>query len=297
MSKRSFALALLAALSLPWALNAQAPSLSIQVDHPTAKVSPTLYGLMTEEINFSYDGGLYPELVRDRTLGMDWQALAHWTLVIRGNSVVKIAPDDTNGVSAALPRSLKVSVTAATAAAPAGVQNDGFWGIPVWPSTTYAGSFYAHTDTAGAPVTVSIVNDETGEVAATATVTGIGSDWKQFKYTLKTGQVKVSSNNHLLLTLAQPATVWFNLVSLFPPTYHDRPNGDRIDLTEKMAAMHPKFLRLPGGNYLEGDHIKERFEWKKTIGPWVDRPTHPSPGTTARPTAWDCWSSCSGRKT
>jgi len=277
MSKRSFALALLAALSLPWALNAQAPSLSIQVDHPTAKVSPTLYGLMTEEINFSYDGGLYPELVRDRTLGMDWQALAHWTLVIRGNSVVKIAPDDTNGVSAALPRSLKVSVTAATAAAPAGVQNDGFWGIPVWPSTTYAGSFYAHTDTAGAPVTVSIVNDETGEVAATATVTGIGSDWKQFKYTLKTGQVKVSSNNHLLLTLAQPATVWFNLVSLFPPTYHDRPNGDRIDLTEKMAAMHPKFLRLPGGNYLEGDHIKERFEWKKTIGPWVDRPTHPSP--------------------
>ena len=46
---------------------------------------------------------------------------------------------------------------------------------------------------------------------------------------------------------------------------------------EKLAAMHPKFLRLPGGNYLEGDHIAERFEWKKTIGPWVDRPTHPSP--------------------
>jgi len=276
MSKRSFALAL-AVFSLPLALNAQAPSLSIQVDHPTAKVSPTLYGLMTEEINFSYDGGLYPELVRDRTLGTEWQALAHWTLVTRGNSVVKIAPDDTNPVSAALPRSLKVSVSAATAAAPAGVQNDGFWGIPVWPSTTYAGSFYAHTDTAGAPVTVSIVNDETGEIAATATVTGIGSDWKQFKYILKTGKVKVSSNNHLLFTLAQPATVWFNLVSLFPPTYHDRPNGDRIDLSEKMAAMHPRFLRLPGGNYLEGDHISERFEWKKTIGPWVDRPTHPSP--------------------
>jgi alpha-N-arabinofuranosidase len=277
MSKRSFALALLASLALPLAMFAQAPSLSIQVDHPTAKVSPTLYGLMTEEINFSYDGGLYPELVRDRTLGHDWQALAHWTLVTRGNSVVKVSPDDTNGVSAALPRSLKVSVTAATAAAPAGVQNDGFWGIPVWPSTTYDGSFYAHTDTPGVPITVSIVNDETGQVAASATVTGIGNDWKQFQYTLKTGAVKVSSNNHLLLTMAQPATVWFNLVSLFPPTYQNRPHGDRIDLTEKMAAMHPKFLRLPGGNYLEGDHIPERFQWKKTIGPWVDRPTHPSP--------------------
>ncbi|MGA2807059.1 MAG: alpha-L-arabinofuranosidase C-terminal domain-containing protein, partial [Terracidiphilus sp.] len=53
--------------------------------------------------------------------------------------------------------------------------------------------------------------------------------------------------------------------------------GNRIDLMEKLAAMHPKFLRLPGGNYLEGDHIPERFEWKKTIGPMVDRPTHPSP--------------------
>src|ERR1035441_9113868 len=72
------------------------------------------------------------------------------------------------------------------------------------------------------------------------------------------------------------ATVWFDLVSLFPPTYLDRPHGNRIDLMEKLAAMHPNFLRLPGGNYLEGNHIDERFQWKKTIGPWVDRPTHPS---------------------
>ena len=262
---------------MPLGLSAQAPTLAIQVDHPTAKVSPTLYGLMTEEINFSYDGGLYPELVRDRTLGHDWQALAHWTLVTRGNSVVQISPDDTNGVSAALPRSLKVAVTAASEADPAGVQNDGFWGFPVRPQTTYVGSFYAHTDSNGVPVTISLVNDETGAVAATAKVEGLTGAWKQYNYTLKTGDVAVSSNYHLQLTLNRPATVWFNLVSLFPPTYHDRPFGDRIDLMEKMAAMHPKFLRLPGGNYLEGDHINERYQWKKTIGPWTDRPTHPSP--------------------
>jgi alpha-N-arabinofuranosidase len=262
---------------MPLGLSAQAPTLAIQVDHPTAKVSPTLYGLMTEEINFSYDGGLYPELVRDRTLGHDWQALAHWTLVTRGNSVVQISPDDTNGVSAALPRSLKVAVTAASEADPAGVQNDGFWGFPVRPQTTYVGSFYAHTDSNGVPVTISLVNDETGAIAATAKVEGLTGAWKQYNYTLKTGDVAVSSNYHLQLTLNRPATVWFNLVSLFPPTYHDRPFGDRIDLMEKMAAMHPKFLRLPGGNYLEGDHINERYQWKKTIGPWTDRPTHPSP--------------------
>jgi alpha-N-arabinofuranosidase len=277
MRKRCSALALLACLSLPIRLLAQVPSLAIQVDDPTAKVSPTLYGLMTEEINFSYDGGLYGELVRDRTIGRGWQALAHWTLVARGNSVAEVSADQTAGPSAALPRSLKVSVTAATEAAPAGVQNDGYWGFPVRPQTAYSGSFYAKTDSDGIAVTVSLANDQTGATAASAKVTGLTSEWKQYTFTLKTAQVPVTANNHLVLTIPRPATVWFDLVSLFPPTYHGRSYGDRIDLMEKLAAMHPRFLRLPGGNYLEGDHIAERFEWKKTIGPLVDRPTHPSP--------------------
>jgi alpha-N-arabinofuranosidase len=67
------------------------------------------------------------------------------------------------------------------------------------------------------------------------------------------------------------------LVSLFPPTFQNRPNGNRADFMEMMASMHPNFLRMPGGNYLEGDTIQERFNWKQTIGPLVDRPTHRSP--------------------
>lgn len=236
-----------------------------------------LYGLMTEEINFSYDGGLYAELVRDRAIVAGRRTLFHWTMVARGTSNVSISVDDKTGPSTALPRSLKVSVTVATGAAPAGVQNDGFWGVPVRPRTTYTGSFYAKTDSAGVPVTVSLVNDETGVTAASASVTGLNSEWAQYTFTLKTGQVATTANNHLVLTIPRPATVWFNLVSLFPPTYHDRPHGNRIDLMESLAAMHPTFLRLPGGNYLEGDHIPDRYDWKKTIGPWVDRPTHPSP--------------------
>ncbi len=277
MNKLSSALALLATIALPMSLMAQAPSLAIQVDHPTVKVSPTLYGLMTEEINYSYDGGIYGELVRDRVISHGFGSLAHWTMVARGNSAVDISADETTGPSAALTRSLKVTVTAATAADPAGVQNDGYWGIPVRPNTTYSGSFYARTDSAGIPVTVSLVNDSTGAVAAKATVTGLTGDWKQYSYTLRTGSVPLSSNNHLILTVAHPATVWFDLVSLFPPTYHNRVHGNRIDIMDKLAAMRPKFLRLPGGNYLEGEHIQDRFEWKKTIGPWVDRPGHESP--------------------
>ena len=277
MRKRFSPLVILSLLAAPVGLLAQAPSLAIHVNQPTAKVSSMLYGLMTEEINFSYDGGLYAELVRDRTIGPGRRPLFHWTQVARGDSMVDISVDESSGPSTALPRSLKLSVSAASETAPAGIQNDGFWGIAVRPQTVYTGSFYARTDTPGVPVTVSLVNDESGATAATTTVSGLTGEWKQIAFTLKTGQVSVSDNNHLLLTIPRPATVWLDLVSLFPPTYHNRPNGNRIDLMKMLAAMHPAFLRLPGGNYLEGNHISERYEWKKTIGPLVDRPTHPSP--------------------
>jgi alpha-N-arabinofuranosidase len=256
---------------------AQNSSLTIHVDQPTAKVSPMLYGLMTEEINFSYDGGLYGELIRDRAVGPGRRPLFHWTQVVHGNSAVDISVDDHTGPSEALARSYKLTVSTASDSAPAGMQNDGYWGIPVRANTSYSGSFYAKTDTEGVPVTVSLVNDQTGATAASAVVSGISGEWKQYTFTLKTGQVATSANNHFQLTLAKPATVWFDLISLFPPTYHDRPNGNRVDLMEKLAAMNQRFLRLPGGNYLEGDHIPDRFDWKKTIGPMVDRPTHMSP--------------------
>ncbi|HEY1649671.1 MAG TPA: alpha-L-arabinofuranosidase C-terminal domain-containing protein [Terracidiphilus sp.] len=277
MNKQAVVAAFLGVLALSARLAAQAPSLTIAVNHPTAKVSPTLYGLMTEEINYSYDGGIYAELVRDRVIGHGFGALADWTMAARGNSQVNISADESTGPGAVLTRSLMVHVTAATEAEPAGVQNDGYWGIAVRPHSVYSGSFWAKTDSDGVPITIRLENDETGVVAATTKVTGLTGDWKQYTYTLRTGEVPITKNNHLILTMDRPATVWFNLISLFPPTYHDRVHGNRIDIMDKLAAMHPQFLRLPGGNYLEGDHISERFDWKRTVGPWVDRPTHPSP--------------------
>src|SRR5581483_9201377 len=72
-------------------------------------------------------------------------------------------------------------------------------------------------------------------------------------------------------------SIWLSLVSLFPPTYHDRANGNRIDIMQLLAEMNPSFLRFPGGNYLEGNTFAERFAWKETVGPLEQRPGHPSP--------------------
>lgn len=253
-------------------------TLEVQVQKPIAKVSPTLYGLMTEEINYSYDGGLYAELIRNRALMDESWNTAYWSLVQNKSVGASMHFEKQGGPSAALTRSLKLVVEKASPADKAGIENEGFWGIALRARTKYEGSFYAKADHASkGPVTVTLVSDSSGQVLASAAAEPLTTDWKQYKVQLQTGNITTSAKNHLVLAVEHPGTVWFSLVSLFPPTYKNRANGNRPDIMEKLAAMKPKFLRFPGGNYLEGDHISERYEWKKTLGPLVDRPTHPSP--------------------
>ncbi len=257
-------------------LRAQAPArLTIDLNHQKAAASPTLYGLMTEEINYSYDGGLYAELVRNRTFRSDWSGILDWYVVEKGSSAAKIGVDATTGPSTAINNSAKIEVTRADANSPAGILNEGWWGMTVRPNAEYTGSFWARSDKPGAlPVQVALVADQSGKVVARASVTVNGSAWQEYKFKMQSGAVAVSPENHLEITADRPATLWLQLVSVFPPTYHNRVNGNRVDLMEKLAAMHPSFLRFPGGNYLEGNRIDSRFDWKKMIGPTVNRPTH-----------------------
>ena len=254
-------------------------SIEIQLDKPLHKVSPLLYGLMTEEINYSYDGGLYAEMVWNRTFNARSHAQpAHWYLVENGNGSGNMLIDDANGPSEALPGSLLIEIAHADSKNQVGVYNEGYWGMALRPDTTYKGSFYAKADAGDmGPVTISLVNDTSAAVLAATTSDALSTEWEKHEFTLTTGKLELSADNHLVLTVAHPGKLWLNLVSLFPPTFKNRENGNRPDLMEKMLAMKPKFLRLPGGNYLEGDEIQDRYDWKTTIGPLVDRPTHPNP--------------------
>ena len=274
----SFALALLLGGSAVRLL-AEPGRLTVRVDQPGAAISPTLYGLMTEEINHSYDGGLYAELIQNRAFKDDPQAPAHWALVQDGGGAGAMALDAAGPLSAALPTSLRLDVVAATAGQRVGAANGGYWGIPVRPGTPYRASFYARAsaDFAG-PLTVDIESADGATVYARARVPGLGPAWARYAVTLTTGKnIAPSAATRFVISASTPGTVWLNLVSLFPPTYHDTPNGNRADLMQRMAAMRPTFLRLPGGNYLEGNTIAERFEWKNTIGPLTQRPGHQGP--------------------
>ncbi len=267
------------ALATPTRAIAEA-ALTIHYDEPLHAVSPTLYGLMTEEINHAYDGGLYAELIRDRAFFRreHHEFVKIWSLDQNAEDGISFSIDDKTGPSRALPYSLRLTAAKASANDPGGLDNPGYWGVPVRPHTTYRASIYlkAGKENAG-PVTMAIVNAASGKVMASARFPAAGAHWKKYTATMRTGEVRASQNNFVRITVSHPGTVLLNLPSLFPPTYHGRKNGLRIDLMDKLSALHPTFLRFPGGNFLEGNTLADWYDWKLTIGPLVDRPTHPSP--------------------
>ncbi len=257
---------------------AAGPAVTIDTASPSGKVSPLFYGLMTEEINHAYDGGLYAELVRNRAFLDDAATPAHWSLVKADGSTARMALDPEEPFNTTIGTSLRLDVAQASTGHMAGISNEGYWGIPVKPNTRYRASFYAKAAPGfTGPIAVSIQSDDGRTIYATKTVTGLTSAWKRYEVTLQTDRVTATTKARYVLTVDRPATVWFSLVSLFPPTFRDQPNGFRPDIMQMMVDMKPKFLRFPGGNYLEGDQIADRFEWKKTIGPLSDRPGHMAP--------------------
>jgi alpha-N-arabinofuranosidase len=250
----------------------------IDLASPGIPVSPTLYGLMTEEINYSYDGGLYAELLRNRIFRDDEKTAVHWSVVQEAGGTASIALDTRYPIAGtALTTSLRLDAARASTGHRAGVANAGYWGIPIKPLTSYRASFYARTAGAGGvPITVTLEGGDGKTVFAQAQGGKINGEWKQYSVTLTTAAgVKPTAASRLVLSTESPGTVWFNLVSLFPPTYKNRPNGNRVDLMQKLVDMKPGFLRFPGGNYLEGDTVATRFKWKETLGPLSQRPGHP----------------------
>ncbi|HEX7651873.1 MAG TPA: alpha-L-arabinofuranosidase C-terminal domain-containing protein [Verrucomicrobiae bacterium] len=251
--------------------------LAIQVDAVVAPVSPTFSGMMTEEINHSYDGGLYGELVRNRSFKDDAKTPRHWSLVQAPGAVGSLTLDPHGGMNAQLPAGLTLAVKQASPQARVGLANEGYWGFPVQPKTTYRASFYASLgDDFSGPLRVSLESPDGQEIYAQVTLKSVQGGWVKNTVELTTGRsVKPTTAARLVLSVDHPGRITFSLVSLFPPTWHDRPNGNRVDLMQSLADMRPTFLRFPGGNFLEGDRIANRFPWQATLGDITTRPGHP----------------------
>ncbi|AMR34546.1 alpha-N-arabinofuranosidase [Mucilaginibacter sp. PAMC 26640] len=308
MKKACTTLSLCVFLFTATKLIAQNPKLTLQLSKPGVTVSKQLYGLMTEEINHSYDGGVYAELLRNRIFKDNAKSPEAWNLVQEGkagSSIHLVAGDPDNvsmdqrghAINSALTTCLKLVVE--TDGGRAGIANDGYWGIPVKPNTVYQASFYIkglgstpprrrpdgsasssdapfiENNTAG-PITVSIESSDGKTVYASGEVALQKSNyWKKYQLQLRTASnVKPTADARFVISTNRKGIYYFNLVSLFPPTYNNRINGNRIDIMKLLADMKPAFLRFPGGNFLEGPKLTDAFPWKTTLGPLESRPGH-----------------------
>ena len=276
MKTTALSLPTVGAMLLAASLHAAPASIRIAADKPSHKVAPTLWGLFFEDINLSADGGLYAELVRNRSFE-DSDELQHWKISTTGDAeatarVTCEAPYAENPLNTRNKRSLRIDVAKASPAAGAGVSNSGYWGIPVTQGAEYHLSFAARRgEGADIPLTASLESKD-GKVYATASLTVGTATWSTFKTTLKADANDTDAR--LVLRATAPGTLCLDMVSLFPAaTWKGRPNGLRQDLAKMMEDLAPAFVRFPGGCWVEGDTMKESYRWKETIGPLQERRT------------------------
>jgi len=263
-------------------------ALKIDLKGPTKPFGPQFAGLMTEEINHSYDGGLYGELIRNRAFLDNESNAESWTLGVPSNAVASMSITDRFPLTDKLPKSLDVTITKLETNQSLTIANDGFYGIPVKPNTEYKVSFYAKGNapwdkkkgdpdpaTFRSPLTVSLQSTDGSKVYASAKTPPLTGEWQKIQLLLKTGnEITPSKENKFVIAASALGAFRLSLVSLFPPTFKNRPNGNRIDLMEKLSGLHPQFLRFPGGNFVEGDNLSDRYDWKQTRGPLEFRPGH-----------------------
>lgn len=255
------------------ASQASAPAtMRLDLNRSGAVISPTLYGVFFEEINHAGDGGLYAELVRNRSLE-DAETPQGWQLITQGTARGDMLLDTAQPLNAAHRRSLRIDVTNPVGGRVA-VVNEGYWGMTVRAGKTYQLSLHARRDnTFNGPLRVSLESLD-GRVLAQTQFTGLTTNWKKFATVLKATDSDASAR--LVITPMARGSVWLDVVSLFPETWKNRPNGLRPDLATKVADLQPSFVRFPGGCFVEGHTLDQAFDWRQTVMPIEARPGRPN---------------------
>jgi alpha-L-arabinofuranosidase len=277
------------------------PDVQITIDaaRPGAEVNPHMYGIFFEEINHGGDGGLYAELIRNRSFedanvpeGMElrdgfavvekcrdripWQGakepLPGWIAVARGGGRAALHRDATKPLKAAQTHGLRMEIERAGDGALAGAANTGYWGIATQQGAKYDLSLHVRAADGFRGTLRAALEDARGNpVSSTVAFSKLGAEWQKLEGTLQAGATR--SDARLALYADAPGTLWLDVVSLFPQeTFLRRKNGLRPDLAQMLKDLQPGFLRFPGGCITEGLTLEQGFQWKKTVGEIAERP-------------------------
>lgn len=248
--------------------------ITITLGQPGKPISSDLFGIFFEDLNYAADGGLYAELIQNRSFEYQateqptWTALTSWQLTTRGNGKGGLTVQDANPIHPNNPHYAILQV--AQPGDGVGLANEGFDGIPVKAGENYNVSLFADQISGKpAPLTVRL-ESKTGAVLGEATLPAPTTAWSRLSATIKANQD--DNDAHFTLLATGAGFLGLDVISLFPEkTFHDRPNGLRADLAQVMADLHPKFVRFPGGCLAHGDGLENIYRWKETIGPIEQR--------------------------
>jgi hypothetical protein len=261
-----------AIISLCFYCLAAQPQFTLDLNKKRVKISPGHYGVFFEDINHAADGDLYAELIRNRTFE-DSATPEFWSLLYLQDAVSGYSIETKNLLNVAQSRALKLKVTdLPNANSSCRLYNPCCWGMNIEKGKIYKGSFYTKCDTIFRGELKVLLENELHQQLVITTITGFGQAWK--KFTCEMVSISDSETGSFVIIPSYTRTIWFDVVSVFPPTFKNRENGLRPDLALLVSEMNPKFLRFPGGSFVEGDVLANHFNWKKTIGNIEERPGH-----------------------
>jgi alpha-L-arabinofuranosidase len=232
-------------------------------------IPPTLWGIFFEDINLSADGGIYPELVRNRSFE-DGDQPDYWRLTNDAGSQCAMAVDGSWPLNTFNLHYLRVTVDGAFT-----LENNGYWGMNVVRGNGYTFRVAVRAaDGFAGPLIVKIVSSTGGELAG-GEISNLTSEWKYHE--LKLAALDSDPQAKLQISAAGKGTICLDMVSLMPDETWKH-HGLRLDLAGALNALHPSFMRFPGGNWIEGDDLAHMYHWKSTIGP-----------TDTRTPLWNTW--------
>lgn len=222
-------------------------------------IGPLHYGIFYEEINHAGDGGIYAELIRNGSMEENSSKLDYWQTI--GKATIGISSQ--NLVNGAQKYAMQLNLKGEGD----GTRNEGYWGIHIVEGQTYKANLWIRTAEGWeGDVTLTLEDSEGADLGhAVLSVSNAGT-WK--KYSAEIVATGNCQQGYFAIKGSEAGQLYLDCVSLFPPTFKGRENGMRIDLAEKLAALHPKFMRFPGGCYIEGGN---RYQWRHTLGPVEER--------------------------
>ena len=237
---------------------AAATTLTVQADQPGAALNPRMWGIFFEDINFGGDGGLYAELVKNRSFEFP-DALMGWRILGPTNGV-EIRTDEP--FSRMQPHYARLQ-------SGIGLENEGFRGLGVHGGEKYDFSVQARK-LAGSPVLEIELVAADGKILAHERLKNLSANWSLEKTTLRPNATEDKAN--LQVSVVNGGAADLDMISLFPSkTWKHRPGGMRADLVQLLADLKPGFLRFPGGCVVEGNVLTNRYQWKTTLGPVAER--------------------------